>query len=275
MKVGVYSLSLSDKKPAEVVESARTHGCAGVEWWCREGGHVDRANLAASARTVAALMKESGLETAGLAPYFNTPEARKPGEVEAVFAAARTLGARNVRCHSFGYPDPDKTPYAELMKRQRGWLEDVVVPAAERAGVRLNIEQHHYNICCTPNACRQLVEGLPVKRVGVIYDPGNSLWEGFTDAPYAVDVLGPYLAHVHCKASAPVFAGGGVPRGRRFAHVWGAMKDGELDWEGIVRALAAAGYDGYLSIEALDQRPSDRKMAEDAPFLLELLKTRG
>ena len=271
MKLGVYSLSLSDKKPTAVVKLALKYGCQGVEWWCKEGGsHIDTANLESTARKVAGLMRKSGLETIGLAPYFKfgeTPEHLKP-----VFAAARTIGAVNIRSHSFDFNG--EVPVAELMRKQRRWLEESVVPTAEQFGVRLVIEQHHYNICCTPNACRQLVDGLPPERVGVIFDPGNSQFEGYTRPAYAISVLGRYLAHVHVKSCRPVrkMTGDSVPQARKYPMFWGTLSKGDLDWELIIAELHKAGYQGYLSLEALDARKSNRKMQEDIPYLESILK---
>ncbi len=45
MKLGIYSLSLKDKTPGEVIDLALEYKCEGVEWWCREGGHIDVDSL--------------------------------------------------------------------------------------------------------------------------------------------------------------------------------------------------------------------------------------
>jgi sugar phosphate isomerase/epimerase len=268
MKIGIYSLSLHDKRPEEIVEIAQKYHCDGIEWWCREKGHIDIENLDSSVKEILKVMKGSGLETPGIAPYFKFNETRK--DVKTIFNVAGTLGAKIIRCHSYSFIN--ELPVTELMKRQRVWLEDVIVPVAGEFGIKLVIEQHHLQICCTPNACRQLVEGLPVDRVGIIYDPGNSLFDGYTTSEYALDIIGEYLAHVHVKSCKPAAEGGNIPKGRRYPMEWGKLEDGDLDWENIIMLLQQRGYAGYLSLEALDKRESEQKVKEDIPYLRKILK---
>jgi len=267
MKISLYSLSLSDRTPVQVVELAKKYGCDGIEWWCRENGHVDRANLEKSAKEISSIMDGSELEVAGLSPYFDFSENKDI--LARLFEAAQILGARNIRCHSYAFTG--EIPVQELMRRQRGWLEAVVIPEAQRAGVRIMIEQHHNQICCTPNACRELVDGLPEENIGVIFDPGNSLFEGYTRPEYAISVIGKYLSHVHVKSARPVAEKGAVPSGRRYPMEFGAIASGDLDYEKIVAVLKAKGFDGFLSLEALDGRPGEQKMEQDILFLRKLV----
>jgi|GEM_PF-695101 len=267
MKLSVYSLSLKDKSPVQVVELAEKYGCDAIEWWCRENGHVDRANLEQSAREISALMKKTGAEACALSPYFKYSEPKD--ELRRIFGAARIIGAGLVRCHSYAYPVD--AAVQDLIEKQRKWLEQEVIPAADELEVKLVIEQHMNHICCTPNACRELVDGLPANRVGIIYDPGNSLAEGYTSPEYAVSVFGGYLSHVHVKSCRPTTEGY-IQRGRKYPVQWGKLAEGDLDWEQIVAALKKANYRGYLSLEALDSRESEQKLKDDIPFLQNILR---
>lgn len=266
MKLSVYSLSLRDKTPEQVVELAARYDCRVIEWWCRENGHIDRNNLEESARKMAALIQATGAEACGLSPYFKYVEPRD--ELRKIFAAARIIGAPLVRSHSFAYPAA--APVKELMWKQRIWLEQSVTPAAEEFDVKLIIEQHMNNICCTPNACRELVDELPPERVGIIYDPGNSLVEGYASPEYAVSVFGEYLSHVHVKSCRPATAGT-PPRGKKYPVEFGKLSEGDLDWEHLVAVLKKADYRGCLSLEALDSRESEQKLKDDLPFLKDVL----
>ncbi|MBN1445473.1 MAG: sugar phosphate isomerase/epimerase [Candidatus Omnitrophica bacterium] len=268
MKISVYSLSCADKNPAEVIKLAEKYGCGGVEWWCREKGHIDVNNLPKSAEDVAKIMKDSQLETAGIAPYFKYNETRD--EIAKIFNVAKILNTGKVRCHS--YPFPGESSVAELMERQIRWLEKEVLPATEEFDVQLNIEQHHNMICCTPNACLQMVAKFPPERIGIIYDPGNSLFEGFTKTGYALSVMGGHINHVHVKSARYVQEGGSVPAGRKYPMEFGTLEKGDLNWEEIIKQLDGIGYKGYLSLEALDGRESETKLKEDIPFLQKILK---
>ncbi len=268
MNIGVYSLSLSDKTPQEIINLAKKYKIEGIEWWCKEKGHVDSRNLETSAKEVAKIMRNSNIQSLGIAPYFKGSETHE--EIKVIFNAASILGAKLIRCHSYNFTGD--IPVCELRKKQRLWLEDIVIPSAKQFDVKLVIEQHHYSICCTPDACRNLIEGLPSTHIGIIFDPGNSLIEGYTRPEYAIDVLGEYLAHVHVKSCKPVIEGGHIPQGRKYSLQWGKLEDGDLDWEEIIKLLHTVGYDGYLSLEALDQRESEQKIKEDVPYLQNIIR---
>ncbi len=269
MKISVYSLSAADKKVDEVIELVKKFGCDGIEWWCRENAHINLTDLKNSAKEVAKLMEDSGLVCAGISPYFKYNE---PSDyIARIFEAANILKTRNVRCHSYTFDG--SIPVNELMQKQRKWLEDVVLPQAEKFDVRLNIEQHHNHICCTPNACRQLVDGLPEKHFGIIFDPGNSAVEGFTRPEYSISVFGKYLSHVHVKNCTQSQSSEGAVSGRKYKMEFGSIAEGDIDWVGIIRVLYRTGYNGFLSLEALDKRPSEKKFEDDIVFLKNALKS--
>lgn len=265
MKLALYSLSAADCTPSQVVSLARQHGAHGIEWWCRQQGHIDTDNLLPSVKQAAKLTRDAGLEIVGLAPYFRLDPL---DTVNGILEAAAALGAPLVRCHTLGYPG--YAPFAELARLFRNWLEQVL-ELCRQHNVRLAIEQHHHQIGCTPNACRTLVEGFPPQSVGVIYDPGNALWEGWTAPQYAIDVLGEYLAHVHAKSSRVLPGGQNRPRGRMAPLHGCGLAEGDIDWKDVITQLHVANYPGFLSLEALDARPSKQKVSEDLPFLQQLL----
>jgi len=268
MKISVYSLSASDKKVQEVIELAKKYQCDGIEWWCREKAHIDPTDLKNSAMNVSKMMDDSGLECAGLAPYFNFNETSD--YIGRIFETACILKTRNVRCHSHIFDGNESVE--ELMKKQRTWLEKIVLPEAEKFDIRLNIEQHHYNICCTANACRQLVDGLPERHFGIIFDPGNSAVEGFTRPEYFISVCGKYLAHVHAKNCKQIEIREGAISGRKYKMEFGSLEEGDIDWVAIIKALQKANFQGFVSLEALDKRPSELKFQQDIVFLQNALK---
>jgi sugar phosphate isomerase/epimerase len=270
MKISVYSLSVSDKTVDQVIESSQLFGCDGIEWWCRENGHIDASCVEKSATEVSKKMHDSSLAVAGLAPYFSYTE--KKDALKPIFHAARILDTHNIRCHSHRF-DGEKA-YSELFFAQRRWMEEEVFPVAEEFDIQLNIEQHHNQICCTPQACVDMVKGFPKDRFGIIYDPGNSQFEGYTRASYAISVMGSFLAHVHVKSCGPSSAEEGVvPPGRIYPQRFWSLEIGDLNWREIIEELHKAGYTGYLSLEALDKRSSDQKLQEDIPFLKKILSS--
>jgi sugar phosphate isomerase/epimerase len=87
----------------------------------------------------------------------------------------------------------------------------------------------------------------------VIHDAGNMVYEGFEEYRMGLELLGPYLAHVHLKNAAwqrP--SDGGVWQAN-----WAPLADGVVDWQKLFAALRAVGYTGWLGIEDFSQaRPS-------------------
>ena len=69
-------------------------------------------------------------------------------------------------------------------------------PRARRHGL---VELHHQTIVSTSSAALRLVDGVDPAAVGVIHDLGNLVIEGHEDVRAALQMLGPYLAHVHVK----------------------------------------------------------------------------
>jgi sugar phosphate isomerase/epimerase len=66
----------------------------------------------------------------------------------------------------------------------------------------------------------------------------------------ALAVLGGLLGHEHVKNR--VFE----RRGGTWETGYATLRDGLVDWPGTVRALDAAGYDGWLTIDHLSDGPS-------------------
>ncbi|MBA2752974.1 MAG: sugar phosphate isomerase/epimerase, partial [Chloroflexia bacterium] len=79
--------------------------------------------------------------------------------------------------------------------------------------------------------------------VGVIHDAGNMVYEGHEQYRLGLEMLGPYLGHVHVKDA----------RWRRDRNGWQAeaapLGDGMVDLPRLFAALAHVGYDGWLGVE--------------------------
>jgi len=268
MKISLYSLSCGTRNPGEIIGLAEKYKCGGIEWWCKENGHIDVNRLEESAGEVALLMEGTKMETVGLAPYFKYDESKK--DIARIFKAAKILKTGRVRCNSYSFTG--EIPFAELMEKQRTWLEREVLPVAEEFDIQFNIEQHHNMICCNANACLEMVKDFPPERIGIIYDPGNSLFEGFTGINYSLSVMGKHVNHVHVKSARYAAEDGTVPKGRIYPMEFCSLEKGDLDWEEIIRQLKMSGYEGFLSLEALDKRDDETKLAEDIPFLRNILE---
>jgi sugar phosphate isomerase/epimerase len=106
---------------------------------------------------------------------------------------------------------------------------------AERArgeGLGFSVEPHVGSIVPTPEQALQLVERTPGLQITLDYTHFVSQ----DIAEESADVLIPFARHVHVR---------GASRGR----VQASVRDSSIDFERMLRALEAAGYDGHLTLE--------------------------
>jgi sugar phosphate isomerase/epimerase len=139
-----------------------------------------------------------------------------------------------------------------MFESAKGFLGLVEALSGEY-GVKALVEIHHGTICPSASLAHRLVSGFDPGRVGVIFDPGNMVHEGFEDYRIGLELLGPHLAHVHLKNAAYERPeGGGLWKPR-----WTPLEDGVVDFGGLLDALGGVGYDGWLVVEDFSAvRPS-------------------
>jgi sugar phosphate isomerase/epimerase len=271
MKVGVFTVGLPDLTPEEAAREIQAAGYDGVEWrvaripedFRREKPSFWRNNLCTleptgeEARRARSLCEGTGLEVVGLGTYIDV------GDLAAVDEAmnfARVAGAPQIRV---GSGSLEGASYARRFEEARRFLAGVE-ELAGRYGVKALVEIHHGTICPSASLAHRLVSDFRPERIGVIFDPGNMVFEGFEDYRIGTEFLGPYLAHVHLKNAAfdrP--EGGGTWRPR-----WAPLEDGVVDFERLFEALRLAGYDGWLVIEDFSAaRPTREALRHNLGFV--------
>ncbi|WP_328783192.1 sugar phosphate isomerase/epimerase [Streptomyces canus] len=141
------------------------------------------------------------------------------------------LGTGMVRVFSFfrdGAPDVQAAAEAIDTVLNKVPTDEVVV--AIETGTRTN----------TPTAAlgQQLVDALSRLNVGVLWDPGNTVFAGFGDGHLGglPDLRPGSLLHVHVKD----------PRG---TSGYVELGQGDLPWPAILAALRERGYRGHVSLE--------------------------
>lgn len=126
-------------------------------------------------------------------------------------------------------------PRARSIEASGTILRELVEIGAAR-GVTLTVEPHVGGILDSPTRTFQLLDMVPGLRLTLDYS--HFVCMGFTQE--AIDPLALHAAHVHMRQARP-----------------GALQakwaEGTIDFAAVVERLAAAGYDGYLSLEAVHQ----------------------
>ena len=247
MKLGVYSLVTPDYRTEETAALVAEIGYQAIEWtvdypkavWDGTSKwHISTDDLERTAAAARQAAERHGLAIPCLGTRcdcFDEKAIRRCMEV------ARLVGAPSIRVFAPWYDGSVR--FDELFKRARAAYEKVEQTAREM-GVRAVLELHNGCIAASASGARRLLEGRDARWVGAIFDPGNMIREGMENWRMGIEILGPYLHHVHVKDGRWV-------RGAdaRWTMENASLAEGMVDWKQVVDALKSANYEGFLDIE--------------------------
>jgi sugar phosphate isomerase/epimerase len=228
-----------------------------LNFWNNNAASIDLRRLEDLLPPAVAMLHRHGLAVRVLSSYI------QPSEVEnacRLAAMAAQVGTPMVRVWS---PKPRLgVCRAQVAAAQADWR--VLERIAAQHGIRFVLELHDNTIATGASGALRLIDGLDPEHVGVILDVGNTVIQGNEPLPMAVDILGPYVAHVHVKDLA-VLPGDQWHGCRTEAAPLG---QGCMRWPTCLSILRNAGYQGWLAIEnftGLERGPA--RIAEDAAWL--------
>lgn len=244
------TVALPTLTPEEAAAHAAAAGYRGLEWKVGEAPHARGSTAEAFLRRnrctlaldpddgarAARLCAAAGLTVVGLAPYVETGDLET---LERVLDVAVAAGAPQIRLQGPRLR-PGGPGYRALFAHALGFLDEAQDRAARR-GVRIVVELHQGTIFPSASLAHRVVAHFDPTRVGVIYDVGNVVVEGYEDRRIATELLGPYLHHVHLKNAVSPVEG---PR-------WTPLDDGAVDVPGVLGHLREIGYEGWVSLEDL------------------------
>lgn len=193
-------------------------------------------------------------------------QARATEELIATVAAAQQLGAAVVAgftgspIWSFvcGVPSPSA---ARVQNALRDFVHRFgpILEACRNAGIRYACEVHPGQLAYDYYSAEMLLDTLDGhSEFGFLFDPTHLHWQGIDPVAF-IRRFGERIYHVHVKDLALTLDGRSGLLGsylpyhdaRRGWHPRSPGRGG-LDWEGIVRALNAVGYEGAFSVEWSD-----------------------
>jgi sugar phosphate isomerase/epimerase len=266
MKFSVFTASTPDWTPEEAVATLAAQGWDGIEWritdqaeaaepgfWAGNKATIPLTGLEGNLDRIATITREAGLQFSGIGGYARCDN---HDDVERMLAATAALGAGQVRVTTlplgtavWGNEAPSGIPYPILFEAARRDFEWVAARAAHH-GVKALVELHHRTITASASSARRLLEGLDPQHVGVIHDLGNLLIEGQEDYLPAFELLGEYLAHIHVKNAVWVRRDETDESGAAvFQNEWAPLQSGQGSVLEYFKALAAYGYDGWVTVE--------------------------
>jgi len=271
MKLSIFTVATPELGPDELAAAARAAGLEAIEWrytelpadaasqpysfWGNNICTIQPSKGEAELARFKEAAERHGLRTLSVTPYL------KAGDMiatEQVLQAAKALGAPFIR---LGVPGYDRSkPFEELFTIGRNYLREASALCA-KYGVKGLIEIHHVTIAASASGARRLVEGMDPAHIGVLFDPGNMVFEGFENYRMALEILGPYLAHVHVKNAGWKPAGLAADGSGQWRGEWMPIDQGMVPWRQVIEDLIAVGYDGYLGVEDFSgQFPSSPDM---------------
>jgi sugar phosphate isomerase/epimerase len=263
MRFSVFTVIMQEFDRAQVVKHLAQLGYDGVEWRVHESGpHIQLAKLAAEAAEVRKLTENAGLELVSLATYLS------PGDLDSIKRVAE--GAKKMGVPMFRVMPPwfdGSTHYRELCRKTVAELKKVEAVCLDM-GLKVLLEIHMRNIIPSASAAYRIVEGLDPKAVGIIFDPGNMIYEGMERWLLGMQLLGPYLAHVHVKNSKWEISKGEPDGNLLWRPTWATLRGGMVNWGEVIADLKQVGYQGYLSSEDFaTELPTLEKLTDDLAFL--------
>lgn len=208
----------------------------------------------AEMKALPAWIKRNRLKLAGYGTRSNFLSHR-PDEVEQSFENVRVavedakrIGAKI--CRVFGGSSMQGwTPEAALEQVVAAFR--TLTPQAEKAGVTLIVENHG-GFPATADEVVAVIEGVGSANFASLFDTGNFLGAA-EDSVKAARTLAPYVKHVHVKdmRKLPPGSSQGYKAPRADYHLEGCvLGEGVVPNKEAIAVLKAAGYNGYLSIEA-------------------------
>ena len=259
LKLSVFSVSMPEYNVKDTVELVKKIGFSGIEWrvsaptpeekaadysfsrryWSNNRSTIDFDHPKEEMLRAKQLCDAAGVEICAMANY--KPVSDYHGVVLGMEAAAA------VGCHLMrvGIPRYEgNVHYSELFQKTVQDIKQLIAPSQEY-GVKILMETHMDTIIPSASAAYRLACNFDPACVGVLYDPGNMVYEGYEQHKMGFEILGEYLAHVHVKNAKWIPAAADKPWYVDFS----PMDQGVLNAVEFIQLLRNYGYNGYVSVE--------------------------
>ena len=279
-RYSVFTVMMPEYTPEEAVALLRDLGYDGVEWrvtapnyrpdvapsyWGNNRCTIDALTADTQAARLGTLTRSAGLEVPSLGTYMAYTDLEA---IERAMRAAAEMGCPRLRVspphydRDVGYP----RLYAESLG---GYVE--VQKLARKYHVQACLEIHMGNICSSPSLALRLLAHFDPRYIGAILDPGNMVYEGYEDWRMGMELLGPYLAHVHIKNSQWIPTGTRPTGETEWQASAAALDKGIVDFRQFMADLRAVGYEGWCSFEDFSAFDSTRgKLSRDIAYMRSL-----
>ncbi|MDQ0903756.1 MULTISPECIES: sugar phosphate isomerase/epimerase [unclassified Paenibacillus] len=270
MKLSVFTVATPDLTPEELAKAAIAAGIEGIEWrfkdipadavnekpsfWRNNLCSIDPNGSDEELERFRLAAVNNNLVNLSITPYLN---ACNVAETEHVFKTAQKIGASFIRV---GVPGYDKSKnYNDLYATAVDYLHHVQ-EFAQQYGIKALTEIHHNTITPSAGLAHRLVSNFNSDYIGVLHDAGNMVHEGYENFRMGLELLGPYLAHVHVKNARWLPTGEEQEGIKLWKSEWAPLNEGIVNWKQLLNDLKEVGYDGYLGIEDFSGQYGSQEM---------------
>jgi sugar phosphate isomerase/epimerase len=242
MKTSVFSTSLTALDLREAIRVAAEVGYEAMEVGCF-APHLTLEMAEARGDEVRAWLRDAGLPVSALSldvSYTDEDEDSWRANVDETCRFIELCERFGTRLMKIMPGPPGHAEATDGHWARFGRAMDVIVPAAESAGVRLALETHLNHLSDSIQSTARCLECGPSEVLGVNLDFCNVRTCG-DDPLDALERFQDRLYLTHVKDSRFNLASGEyVPMG-----------EGEMDYPPLIERLREVGYDRYLSVECL------------------------
>jgi L-ribulose-5-phosphate 3-epimerase len=255
-KLGIINSEISD----DVEEALRFIQSYGLKWaqikvlWGKYNAAQDTETVKRARR----LVDQYGLRVSLLCTAFFKCPLPPPGDerkkvlksqyeiLETAIANARILGTNKIRAFAFTNPGRGENRWSEAMEHLRE-----AARIAESEGVYLAVENVFGAHVATGAEVKRMLDEVPSKHVGLIWEPNNAAMAGDFTHLNGLDFVDPKrILDVHLRD-------GRHDENKKFT--WCAVGDGELDVAGTLKQLRSVGYNGTFTLETHYTPPGGTK----------------
>jgi sugar phosphate isomerase/epimerase len=259
MKFSLYSVMAPDMTPEAIIGYLKETGYSAVEWRFKdtpaelrqEAPSFWRNNLCTISPAITDqkieklkhAANQNGINILSVLPYLTAVDLEA---TEHALQVAQKLGAATVR---IGVPLYDRSQhYNDLFRTATAYLNEVE-QMCKQYKVKGLIETHHGTIAPSASLAHRLVCSFDPENIGVLYDPGNMVHEGYEHHRMGLQLLGDYLAHVHVKNAHWQKEQQHTDGTADWSVQWTSIEKGIVNWKQVLLDLKAVGYDGFIGME--------------------------
>jgi len=283
MKLSLTSVMLPRWDLETTFKKLEKHGYEGIELRCRYnpedpnaelfywGRHltdVSPDNILDKAAQIRDLSNLTGVRVCTLASNFTYD---KIEIIEKIFKGARAIDSDNPPLIRVGAQSHDRqAPYIPQFLKARASFADLV-EMARNYGVKIIYEIHVGTIAVSASRTIALLENLDPNHIGAIWDVPNMIRVGLEDSKMGLELLGPYLAHVHIGNATPVQTERDETGSLQWEWNFSDLREGMADIPQIIQDLKDVGYRGYISLEEFGPGDDEEKISSQGNYLKSLI----